>query len=388
VVSAVLFEISLRVLYSPKAEKGKVSRQLYNSGWLVVNPNILADSVRGYRLLPSANTRYSYFTNGQQQINFVQHVNQQGYASKINYEPRKKPGVKRYMVFGDSFSAGLIMDTTWVDYLNKWCAEKNIAAEFYNFSIDGGGMANWYSIYRNEVLGNYEFDGILLAPYIDNLNRMFVTCWQTPECIKAAYLPQQSDFACKEEFGFCTYQPHTDSSFVVFEKEYYHQLEERENTSLLILAFVRGELEWGDPYERGQQKYYSKFLYDGEELPFGQLQKRYSPQNLALLDTLAKELSESSRQLLLASIPDKYVLQKKIEEPGFVALCEKDLQQISKHYAVPLYNGHTAFLNFSKEETERLWLRGDLHWNRHGAKVFAQHYFDFLFSTHIIEPTL
>jgi len=286
-----LLEIVLHILLSPEPGKNRLSFRPRTSGFIIVNPNIVFDSVRGYRFINEPKARYCYFVDTSREIDFTMHVNNQGYASKIDFQPRKLPGVKRYLVFGDSFSAGVIMDTTWVDWLNILFAENNQPLEFYNFSVDGGGMANWWSIYCNEIMDEYEFDGVILAPYIDNINRGFVGWWQDSSCIKGAYFPSKADFTRRNELGSCCFQCFTSETFDRYQKDYFAAVHSATNHFFVLHSLLSGyDLVWGDPYVRGQEKYYSRFIDDGKPLRFDELAQRYKSQNLLFLDSLVADL--------------------------------------------------------------------------------------------------
>lgn len=373
-----ILEILLHHYFSPVIKKNELSFEMNCSGWLVVDPNIEPDSIRGMRFYENGKAHYYYFADTCCEIDFKMHVNNRGYASKTDYHFKKKTA-KRYLVFGDSFSAGLIMDTTWVDYVNLLCVENNLPVELYNFSIDGGGMANWCNIYKHEIDTAYEFDGIILAPYIDNLNRLFITWWYDADCIKAAYLPTPKDFDRKNEFASCAYQHYTEDSFAHYKHDYMERCRQQQAEPFILTpSFLSGSLIWGDPYERGQKKYYNQYIEDGAPLAFEALKQRYNPANLSCLDSMVKSIHEKKAELLIAVIPDLYVVQRKINEPSFKALYEQDLEKVAEHYSARLFNGNNAFALLHTESLRKLWLKGDLYWNQAGAKFFAQKYYIYL----------
>jgi len=74
-------------------------------------------------------------------------INQQGWFSAIDYKKEKNPQKARYMVLGDSYSAGIVIPSPWPDKANLWMEDAGGAFEFLNFSQDGVGLRNWHAIF-------------------------------------------------------------------------------------------------------------------------------------------------------------------------------------------------------------------------------------------------
>jgi hypothetical protein len=110
------------------------------------------------------------------------HVNKQGYCSVEDY-PRVTPsGAKRYVVFGDSYTAGEVSDTAWPDLANRFLraarGEQHII--LLNFGLEAAGLPTWHRQFFQEVVPSLEFDGIILTVFGGggqssyDLNRNFI----------------------------------------------------------------------------------------------------------------------------------------------------------------------------------------------------------------------
>ena len=145
---------------------------IQSSGFLISEKLFEGDDIRGYKLVaPENKCRNFKLTYNTVEYDVVININNSGVNSHFDYSYTKPDSIKRYIVFGDSFSAGLFMDTSWVDKIHADLKQKNVPIELYNFSIDGGGIMNWYSTLCNEIIPNYQFDGIILMSYLDNLRK-------------------------------------------------------------------------------------------------------------------------------------------------------------------------------------------------------------------------
>jgi len=107
------------------------------------------DSIRGYRW-SSVESRYTRLYWGELLVDHRFLPNLQGFFSNRDYQYRKSADtIRRYMVFGDSFTAaGYYLDRPWPDYLQEILeANGNNHTEVYSFAVDGSGLPTWHSIF-------------------------------------------------------------------------------------------------------------------------------------------------------------------------------------------------------------------------------------------------
>jgi hypothetical protein len=133
------------------------------------------DPVRGYRLTtePSPWTR---ITNGTVEYIGRLQGNSEGFPSHNDFTAQRHQGItKRVAVFGDSFSAGEYLNTNWPDRAQAMAQANGDHLELLNFSVDGAGLANWWSILTRYIEPErYDLDGIIFVVFEANLERKFV----------------------------------------------------------------------------------------------------------------------------------------------------------------------------------------------------------------------
>jgi hypothetical protein len=127
-------------------------------------PYVQFDPVTGYRYIPGA-TRLVITNQQQLTVDHIVRVNAQGYCSVRDFSAQRTDDSKRYIVFGDSYTAGEVSDTTWPDLANTLLQLQlaDTPHVFMNFALEAVGLATWHRQYFQEVVPGYDFDGIVLA---------------------------------------------------------------------------------------------------------------------------------------------------------------------------------------------------------------------------------
>jgi hypothetical protein len=168
-------------------------RSFYPDIWLFEDSGrtIHFDPDRGYILQPTP-SRFARITNGaiadmqlRGRLNLTGHRvieyvgtfkgNNHGFPDRDDFAlGHKPPGVRRYAIFGDSYSAAQYLETSWSDRVEQLFKDSGRTIELYNFSVDGGGLGNWHSIIFNIIEKNdYRLDGFIFAVFDADLNRTF-----------------------------------------------------------------------------------------------------------------------------------------------------------------------------------------------------------------------
>lgn len=132
------------------------------------------DPIRGYRLT-STPSRFMRITNGTLEYVGVARGNAQGFPDRDDFHPEVDSGsVPRIAVFGDSFTASQFVGQNWPDRAEDLARERGTPLELLNFAVDGGGLANWWSILTRFVdAQGYPLDGVVFAVFGDDLQRKF-----------------------------------------------------------------------------------------------------------------------------------------------------------------------------------------------------------------------
>lgn len=130
----------------------------------------------GYRM-SSVPARYgAVVSDGRLQAMGTLVGNNYGLPDRRDFQPRRNdPSVFRVAVLGDSFTASQFTQRSWLqvfeDSLNRSLPD---SFELLNFSVDGGGLANWHSILKNiMVKDSFDIDAVIYAVLGDDMSRKF-----------------------------------------------------------------------------------------------------------------------------------------------------------------------------------------------------------------------
>ena len=180
------------------------------------------DPIAGIRL-SSTPSRYARITNGA--LEYIGHLrgNNQGFPDRDDMHPnRSNPASLRLAVFGDSFTAGQFLKIDWPDLAEDLTRQTSQPLELLNFSVDGAGLANWWSVLTRMVQPQkYQLDGVVFAVFYGDLRRGFsiteyqgythpmfarVPSWNpqtfplTPEQAQTYYDPAEPTIVGRKEF--------------------------------------------------------------------------------------------------------------------------------------------------------------------------------------------
>lgn len=130
--------------------------------------------VIAYRFIPGLQARVPHEGGG-----YLVRTNACGFRSNHEFISAKPPGVRRLLVFGDSFTAGdgVSNGKRWTDLLETMIP----GIEVFNFGLSGTGTDQHWLIYREFARG-IECDGILIASLVENIRR-----------VNSRYRPYQND---------------------------------------------------------------------------------------------------------------------------------------------------------------------------------------------------
>jgi hypothetical protein len=363
--------------------------RFFYTGFEGTDANIAVyDTIRGYRGVPG-NSHYLAINNGKIEIDHVTKVNNHGWYSGKNYTYKKQnPKTKRYIVFGDSFSAGLVVPSSWPDVLQKMLLDSNkVDVELYNFSVDGSGIQNWHRIFLQEIVPMYEFDGIIIAPSAEK--------YGTPDFDRKFFMAHSVDDGTyinaldivDTEIGD---QFPMDGAIRFTRTCSLNELERVKNCysrkSLLPLTYR---------YQKPDLHFLSIFMgvTDGLDRMFAFFLKSYTynlpnekynklvdqPYTLANFDNryrysfmLKKIISEcktSNKEVILISIPDFVNTLDYIK--GQEVVYRKEYQFLSDYYQIKYYDGFETFNGKDENFVKQCFYEYDLHWNKKGVEEFS-----------------
>jgi len=118
----------------------------------------------GFRFIPETKARIPHEGGG-----YLVRTNQSGFRSDHLFEKRRRSGMRRILLFGDSFTAGdgVSNGQRYGDYLEKFVPN----LEVFNFGLPGTGLDQHYLIYQ-QYAQSIDHDLLVIAVYIENIRRV------------------------------------------------------------------------------------------------------------------------------------------------------------------------------------------------------------------------
>lgn len=328
------------------------------------------DPIRGYTLtrIPS---RFARITYGEIEYIGTFEGNAQGFPDRDDFTiKRPTRSTRRFAVFGDSFTAGQYLYRNWPDRVEDFFLAKGEYVELLNFSIDGGGLANWVSIIQ-EILSRkpYELDGLIFAVYRGNLHRKFsfsdhrnrkkhafarVSSWRSdsrPRSLsEAKKLLDDSEIA---------------NSFIVSTKEFNEILKGKKVSSrqwkFKLLTLIKRKIYL-------IKKNINRILETDTHV--SDIHGNLSPEQLILIDKIERFSSQNRLPIIVVYIWSRDGLLKKSNNRDFLSL--ENTRVFAERIGGTFVDGRGAFDGVGQEQLKKLWLPYDGHWAQGGSDVFAE----------------
>lgn len=323
------------------------------------------DPIRGYRL-SSTPSRQAQITFGEIEYIGVLRGNSQGFPDRDDFGPeRTHPEAIRVAVFGDSFTATQYVDINWPDRVEDLAREAGPNLELLNFSVDGAGLANWWSILTGIVEAeHYEIDALVFAVMGYDLDRTFfiagnshagapaychVASWdpdawpKTPEEARAYLTLPWGHFVPPETFDAALrgeWRPTRPWRFYVARKALGLAVRLAMGAGSLRACQALSE----DPLD-----------LDGVLVP-GQRK---------LVEDIARYIRANRTPALVVFLPCRENLIEGVG--GWPA----EVDEFASILNAPIIDGHEAFAGLTEQEIRADWLPYDGHWGQGGSDKFA-----------------
>lgn len=346
------------------------------------------DPVLGYRLGSDPTRMMIIGSDGTVEAKGVFRGNNLGAPDNDDFVPeRGSDNRQRFVVLGDSFTSGLYMERSWPDVAETFSQEQGTPVDLLNFSIDGGGLANWHQVLtRVIVAGDYEVDGAIFAVFGTDLRRPF-TFWDqvVPGNNRSMLLGRLPDFdrgryvetEQQRVFGRDRLQPLETWQVVsprVFDQ--YLAGQRRPPVSRPFRFYlaekcrtvIDGFLQRSDD---------SRLLLESlQHLPDAEL---FFQDRRQLVTQIDQALQKKQLPALVVHIPYREVLLSRAgvssETTEFYLEAVGELwetQAFARLIHADFVDGSEAFKGCSVEEIRACWLPRDGHWNQAGAERFAR----------------
>ncbi|HAA51877.1 MAG TPA: hypothetical protein DCE43_19320 [Planctomycetaceae bacterium] len=340
------------------------------------------DPVLGYRLTANPTRMMIIGSNGVIESSGTFRGNNLGAPDNDDFFPARGPdNRKRFVVLGDSFTSGLYMERSWPDIAESLSQQGNSPIELLNFSIDGGGVANWQQVLTRIIVADgYDIDGVIFAVYGTDLSRPF-TFWDqvVPGYNRPMQLGRWPDFQASG--------PETRS------RDRLEPLDTWQVVSSQVFdQYLSGQRR--PPVSRPFQFYLtgkcralvsSLFHHDDESrqllkslshLPDAEL---FFRDRRHVISEIEDALQKQRLPALVVHIPYREVLLTRagVASENLRFYLESvgeswETQSFAKLIGADFVDGSEAFKDLSVAEIHAHWLPIDGHWNQAGAEQFAK----------------
>lgn len=331
------------------------------------------DPIRGFRLL-TVPSRFARKTNGV--IEFVGEMrgNNQGFADRDDFlAKRDTTGIKRLAVFGDSFTTAQFNKINWpdaVEVINR----SHTPIQLLNFSIDGGGIANWWSILTHLVdQENYEIDGIIFAvtggEFTSNWNNLrrgfFIADHQDTDLWMMGSVPSgdPEQFPKTRAEAYQYLQPRPNSYIVPTETfDRFIQGDYMPPSKKKLRPFFAENLIGYIKRVRHASRYVQTQKPSSDEVRLPDL---IEPTTMPLIEDFKKYIDSHKVPVMVVHIPSRQSLLKQ----------DYDIPEAVLYFGhllgADFINGAEAFRHLSDNQIRDMFFPFDGHWNQNGSDRFA-----------------
>lgn len=353
-----------------------------NSGFGVFNgPCADFDTIRGYRWRPGQH-RMTKILNNKVIYDQCFTVNQQGFYSRITYAPKKNlPARKRLIVLGDSFTSGEYLEMPLTDKLNALQSPDTNAIEFLSFSVNGGGLRNWHNLFFKEVVPEYEFDGVILNVFGNDLSRGFFTMHHLPDVGHTGYFdsiphslsdylqnylphtqpyaPYLNDSAINNQIAALAIQNHSK----LFVPDLYLL-----KALILLPLIIQQQLKISEFNK-------AHFSNSDKKLSMEEVTQNLGKSRIKMLEDILNYCTAHGKQLTIVSIPYNQAFAQL--KKGKTCNETVELQTIADHYHIIYFDGMESYASYSQQGFDSCFFPNDIHWNQKGSDIFANSFLKF-----------
>lgn len=340
------------------------------------------DPDTGFTLLPG-NKRCLSFYKGKLLWKITLRPNNLGYNSGYDYEaPKPSPKTKRFIILGDSFTAGENMNVTWADKFNELL--QPLGGQAYGFAKPAIGLDNWHGIFFKQIVPTFEFDALIIACYHNDLSRFF-TIFHTKDNV-TYYTRTKTPPSNEEDFRktllpkmvplFSNTNPETVDRILAGSASVEGYTWKWAGYKLRL---GRAALAFLFPGTESRTTLYEHFYQDPPVLSLEQIANS-DPEfyQLTKLWDILNWCKDHDKPVILCSIPDIERLTPYVESQGkFLSENQRNLTNIAQHYGVRYFDGYAVYLGNSIDSIHHnYWSQEELHWDQAGAHLFAQRLFE------------
>lgn len=340
-----------------------IERFVFNKLPFYGENSVSFDSIIGYRWSESGVTvqkqamEVTVFKNTFRGNNYGMHSTQ-------NYYPLKQDtAIKRWIVFGDSFTDGYFLRNNWVDALDSLFKQSGKNVELYSFSINGGGIKNWYQIYNQLILSNFEYDGVIFAVFGNDLDRDFFVMHQISEKTLHKYYDTIPNYSIVDND---TKSINTDDSQKALTFEHHQYLYISRFYNYLYRKYL--EVKYYASFKESTEDLIERYIQPTEiEINAKYMSDKYQDKYFMITDLL-DNIKQSDKSIILISIPEEYGL--KINKQRKKTAIQSELFWLSQKYGVKYIDGYELLLE-AHTPIHSWFIPFDGHWKQTASDTFA-----------------
>ncbi len=285
--------------------------------------------------------------------------NNLGFPDAQDFTPtRQHPERPRIAVLGDSFTAGVFMETNWPDRVEELAATAGRPVELLNFSLDGAGAANWWGIATHLLKAQrYELDGLVLALFNSNHSRNFIVAdHHGRQCHMSGYVdswtPEEWPKTLEEAQPYLRPLPGYIVPSEVFERALKGDL-----------RGIDAQNVWRPVAPQLYRFFRDRVIGRAAAAENPTLEEQGSWRLLADIAAYAKA---SHIKTLILRIPHKGEILNNMP-------ASEDMQRCAQLFEAALMDGAAAFEGLTAVQVDECYFRYDGHWNQRGSDRFAHH---------------
>jgi hypothetical protein len=323
-----------------------------------------------FRIIKTANRQLIY--------DQVVQPNKAGFNSVLQYQFAKSR--KRFIVFGDSFTGSIYLDSTWVDKLNSLYPSDSL--EYYNFAQDGIGIGNWRHIFFNEVVPQYQFDAVVIAVFGNDLDRARQFMSQDGQYTYMGDIPRYD--ISSDSFNRLLpkfYKEQNIISNAVADSMISVDLSAKKPFGLNAWFYLKqnGENIVYNHFLSGEMNnFFKTYIYSVNNpapvLTWQTITNKYG-KNLDYMKEILNYCSLHNKEVIICSVPELYGVS--INKSGKMTILQRELKVLSEKYGARYFDGYGAFARYGDSTLQQCFLPFDGHFSKTGAQTFAHEFFVF-----------
>jgi carbamoyltransferase len=308
--------------------------------------------VIGYTYIPRLKARIQHEGGG-----YIVKTNSTGFRSEFDFDASRRAGLKRVLVFGDSYTAGDGVSNT--KRFSDVAAQQLEGVEILNFGLAGSGTDQQYLVYR-EFGSAVEHDLVVIATTAENIRRnmarfrVYLSEDNTRRVFAKPYFSLGSDQALNlhhipvPKSGFELRDlPKEDSRFVDFGGRF----------NRLYRLLVKRNPGWIDVLQK-----YSRYQ------PCPQYKKRDSRGWQLMSGILRKWITESRVQVVLFPLPIPQYAERTADANHF----QTRFQEFASEVGCGYYDILPKIWKMKRKDVRRMRFDIDSHFSVFGHEIYAR----------------